>query len=81
MRGLFIPVCHTLRMLGRGVLHDSAYLYVVILLLNVPYMHYMLIFYSFGFTCHRMAFIILHKRPRRQHHDGPNSLTQTPLQI
>jgi hypothetical protein len=38
-------------------------------LLKVPYMHYMLIFYSFGFTCHRMAFIILHKRPRRQHND------------
>ena len=30
MRGLFIPVCHTLCMLGRGVHHDSAYLYVVI---------------------------------------------------
>ena len=31
MRGLYIPVCHTLRMLGRGVLHDSEYLYVVII--------------------------------------------------
>ena len=31
MRGLCLPVCHTLRMLGRGVLHDSEYLYVVIL--------------------------------------------------
>ena len=31
MRGQFIPVCHTLCMLGRGVLHDSEYLYVVIL--------------------------------------------------
>ena len=30
MRGQFIPVCHTLCMLGRGVQHDSAYLYVVI---------------------------------------------------
>ena len=30
MRGLSIPVCHTLCMLGRGVQHDSAYLYVVI---------------------------------------------------
>ena len=30
MRGLFVPVCRTLSMLGRGVLHDSAYLYVVI---------------------------------------------------
>ena len=29
MRGQFIPVCHTLYVLGRGVLHDSAYLYVV----------------------------------------------------
>ena len=31
MRGQFIPVCHTLYVLGRGVLHDSAYLYVVII--------------------------------------------------
>jgi hypothetical protein len=31
MSGQFGSVCHTLRMLGRGVLHDSAYLYVVIL--------------------------------------------------
>lgn len=31
MRGLFVPVCRTLSMLGRGVLHDSEYLYVVIL--------------------------------------------------
>ena len=31
MRGLCLPVCHTLRMLGRGVLHDSEYLYVVIM--------------------------------------------------
>ena len=30
MRGQFIPVCHTLCMLGRGVQHDSAYLHVVI---------------------------------------------------
>jgi len=30
MSGQFGSVCHTLRMLGRGVLHDSAYLYVVI---------------------------------------------------
>ena len=30
MKGQFVPVCHTLRMLGRGVLHDSEYLYVVI---------------------------------------------------
>ena len=31
MSGQFGSVCHTLRMLGRGVLHDSAYLYVVII--------------------------------------------------
>ena len=31
MRGQFIPVCHTLCMLGRGVQHDSAYLYIVII--------------------------------------------------
>ena len=31
MRGQFIPVCHTLYVLGRGVQHDSAYLYVVII--------------------------------------------------
>ena len=31
MRGLFVPVYHPLSMLGRGVLHDSEYLYVVIL--------------------------------------------------
>ena len=31
MRGQFIPVCHTLCMLGRGMRHDSAYLYVVII--------------------------------------------------
>jgi len=30
MRSMFIPVCHTLCVLGRGVQHDSAYLYVVI---------------------------------------------------
>ena len=30
MRGQFIPVCHTLYVLGRDVLHDSEYLYVVI---------------------------------------------------
>lgn len=31
MRGLFVPVYHPLSMLGRGVLHDSEYLYVVIM--------------------------------------------------
>ena len=31
MRGLFVPVYHPLSMLGRDVLHDSAYLYVVII--------------------------------------------------
>ena len=31
MRGLFVPVCHPLSMLGNGVLHDSEYLYVVII--------------------------------------------------
>ena len=31
MSGQFVSVCHTLCMLGRGVLHDSAYLYVVII--------------------------------------------------
>ena len=31
MRGQFIPVCHTLYVLGRRVQHDSAYLYVVII--------------------------------------------------
>jgi hypothetical protein len=31
MRGLFIPVCYTLCMFGRGVWHDSAYLYIVII--------------------------------------------------
>ena len=30
MRGMSIPVYHTLCMFGRGVQHDSAYLYVVI---------------------------------------------------
>ena len=30
MSGQFGSVCHTLRTLGRGVLHDSEYLYVVI---------------------------------------------------
>ena len=30
MSGQFGSVCHTLCMLGRGVHHDSAYLYVVI---------------------------------------------------
>ena len=34
MSGQFGSVCHTLRMLGRGVLHDSAYLYVVILVIK-----------------------------------------------
>ena len=31
MRGMFVPVYHPLSMLGRGVLHDSEYLYVVII--------------------------------------------------
>ena len=31
MSGQFGSVCHTLSMLGRGVLHDSEYLYVVII--------------------------------------------------
>ena len=31
MSGQFGSVCHTLRTLGRGVLHDSEYLYVVII--------------------------------------------------
>ena len=30
MSGQFVPVYHPLSMLGRGVLHDSEYLYVVI---------------------------------------------------
>ena len=34
MRGLFVPVYHPLSMLGRGVLHDSEYLYVVIITMN-----------------------------------------------
>ena len=29
MSGQFVPVYHPLSMLGRGVLHDSEYLYVV----------------------------------------------------
>ena len=31
MSGQFVPVYHPLSMLGRGVLHDSEYLYVVII--------------------------------------------------
>ena len=31
MRSMFIPVCHTLCVLGMGVQHGSAYLYVVII--------------------------------------------------
>ena len=31
MSGLFFPVCAPLSMLGSGVLHDSEYLYVVII--------------------------------------------------
>ena len=34
MSGQFGSVCHTLRTLGRGVLHDSEYLYVVILVIK-----------------------------------------------
>ena len=30
MRGQFVPVCYTLSLLGKGVLLDSEYLYVVI---------------------------------------------------
>ena len=30
MSGQFGSVCHTLRMLGRGVQHDSEYLHIVI---------------------------------------------------
>ena len=38
---------------------------LLFLLLNVVYMHYMLILCTFVFTCHRVTFIILHERPRR----------------
>ena len=31
MRGQFVPVCYTLSLLGKGVLLDSEYLYVVII--------------------------------------------------
>jgi len=31
MRGLYIPVCHTLRMLGKSVLPASENLYIVIM--------------------------------------------------
>ena len=31
MRGQFVPVCYTLSLLGKGVLLDSADLYVVII--------------------------------------------------
>ena len=31
MRSMFIPVCHTLCVLGSCVQHDSAYLHVVII--------------------------------------------------
>ena len=34
MKDQFVPVSHTLCMLGRGVLHDSEYLYVVILVIK-----------------------------------------------
>lgn len=34
MKGQFVPVSHTLRMLGGGVLHDSEYLYVVIFVIK-----------------------------------------------
>ena len=31
MKGQFVPVSHTLCILGKGVLYDSEYLYVVIM--------------------------------------------------
>jgi len=34
MRGLYIPVCHTLRMLGKSVLPASENLYIVILVIK-----------------------------------------------
>ena len=34
MRHQFAPICHPLSMLGRGVLLNSAYLYVVILVIK-----------------------------------------------
>ena len=35
MRGQFVPVCYTLSLLGKGVLLDSADLYVVIITIKV----------------------------------------------
>ena len=40
MRGQFVPVCYTLSLLGKGVLLDSADLYVVIL--TIKYVIYAL---------------------------------------
>ena len=34
MKGQFVPVSHTLCILGKGVLYDSEYLYVVILVIK-----------------------------------------------
>ena len=65
MRGQFVPVCYTLSLLGKGVLLDSADLYVVIITIKVAIYALYVDFYSFVFTCHRMAFIIMHEPPRR----------------
>ena len=40
MKGQFVPVCYTLSLLGKGVLLDSADLYVVIL--TIKYVIYAL---------------------------------------
>ena len=65
MKGQFVPVSHTLCMLGRGVLHDSEYLYVVIFTIKCGIYALYVDLCTFVFTCHRMTFIILHERPRR----------------
>ena len=51
MSGQFGSVCHTLRMLGRGVLHDSAYLYVVIFTITHGYGWVLIYWKSDGVFC------------------------------
>ena len=54
MKGQFVPVCHTLCMLGRGVLHDSEYLYVIIITIKcTTYALYVdFLFFCFHLSSH-----------------------------
>ena len=62
MRGQFIPVCHTLCMLGRDVRHDSEYLYVVILTIIITIVTLYIVFVLFWLN---VSFTVIQARSRK----------------